>query len=97
MSQQPSARIGTVHCLDLAQPGNMDKVRHLRQPELQQYIVACNLTYTKDCSRSSTTPLDPKTGQPIGPAQSSAYICEIRDKHGKVVRTYTTDALRPTP
>lgn len=92
-----NATVSTIRCLDLRQPGNMDKVRRLPQLDLARYVVACNLTYTKDCSGSSTTPLDPKTGQPIGPTRSSAYTCEIRDKHGKVVQTYTTDALRPTP
>lgn len=70
---------------------HMDNVRRLPRPELQRVVVACNLTYTKDCGGSGD--IDPHTGATL----HSSYSCVIRDKHGKVVRTYTTDALRPTP
>ena len=53
--------------------------------------VACDMTYTKSCGGAAD--IDPHTGV----TRHSSYSCEIRDKHGKVVRTYTTDALRPTP
>jgi hypothetical protein len=86
----PSAQ--NVQCLDLRVPENMDKVRHLPQPELQRYIVACNMTYTKECSAAGA--IDPSTGRET---YAEPPHCVIRDKHGKVVRTYTTDALRPTP
>jgi hypothetical protein len=81
-----------IHCLDLRQPGNMDKVRRLPRPDLARYIVACNLTYTKDCSGAGT--VDTLTGKTI---YDTPPTCVIRDKRGNVVRTYTTDVLRPTP
>ncbi len=82
--------ITSVRCLDLRQPRNVDTVRRLPQPELRRYIVACNLTYTKECSAAGT--VDPRTGIE---RYAEPPHCTIRDKHGKIVRTYTTDALRP--
>ena len=70
---------------------NMDNVRRLPLPEIRRVIVACDMTYTKDCGGSAD--IDPHTGVTL----HSSYSCVIKDKHGNVVRTYTTDALRPTP
>ena len=70
---------------------NMDNVRRLSLPQIRRVIVACDMTYTKECGGSAD--IDPHTGV----TRHSSYSCVIKDKHGKVVRTYTTDALRPTP
>ena len=89
-SDSRATAAGVVRCLDLRQPKHLDAVRRLPQPELRRYIVACNLTYTKECSAGGT--VDPRTGIE---RYAEPPHCTIRDRHGKIVRTYTTDALRP--
>jgi hypothetical protein len=71
---------------------DMDNVRRLPLPEIRRVIVACDMTYTKECSAAGT--VDTNTGQM---SYAEKPNCVIRDKHGKVVRTYRTDALRSTP
>lgn len=75
-SSSHHAKAVGIRCLDLRNAANVAPVRHLPPPELRRYLDACNLTYTKDC-----------TGQTSG-----EMTCEIRDKSGKLVRTYTTRA-----
>jgi hypothetical protein len=71
---------------------NMDNIRRMPLAEIRRIIVACDMTYTKECSSAAST--DPRTGRMI---YAEPPRCTIMDKHGRVVRTYTTDALRPTP
>jgi hypothetical protein len=89
----PSATTSTTPpwCRDLL-TNHMADVRRLPPQEIRRIVVACDMTYTKECSSAGST--DPRTGRMI---YAEPPHCTIRDKHGRVVRTYTTDALRPTP
>jgi hypothetical protein len=86
--EAPIIRVPAINCLDLRNPANLNAVRHLAQPELSRYATWCHLDYTKSCSAAGTI----VNGKEI---YSQPPTCEIKDKHGKVVRTYTTDSLGP--